>query len=202
MNKETQRILIGTRNRGKVRELENFLGALPLEIKSLEKYENLPEPEETGSTFAENAALKARYYALETGTPALADDSGLEVKALGGAPGVFSARYAGENTSDAEKIAKLLEELRGKSDRRARFVCSMAVSDENGAILYEADGVCKGTIALNANGTNGFGYDPIFVPDGFNSTFGELPDEIKREISHRKQAIEKIVRFLGGFIAF
>lgn len=199
MSKKYTTLLIGTKNMGKVKELEKFLADLPFEVKSLAEFENIIEPEETGVTFAENAALKAAYYALETRLMTLADDSGLEVEALDGAPGVFSARYAGANSTDADKIAKLLDELKKKVDRRAKFVCSMAVSDESGKIIYTANGVCKGRIALNTSGTNGFGYDPVFVPNGFDKTFGELPDEIKRRISHRKRAIEQIIRFFGGF---
>lgn len=192
-------LLIGTKNKGKIKELKKFLADLPFEIKSFDKFKNVAEPEETGATFSENAALKATYYALETGLLALADDSGLEVEALGGAPGVFSAGYAGENSTDADKNAKLIDELKKKVDRRAKFVCSMAISDKNGKIIFAADGICEGRIALTASGTNGFGYDPIFIPDGFEKTFGELSEEIKSEISHRKRAIEKIIRFLGGF---
>lgn len=192
-------LLIGTQNKGKIKELKKFLADLSFEIKSLDEFENIVEPEETGSTFAENAALKATYYALETEMHTLADDSGLEVEALGGSPGVFSARYAGENSTDAEKIAKLIDELKKKVDRRAKFVCSMAISDKTGKIIFAADGICEGSIALNASGTNGFGYDPVFIPDGFEKTFGELSEEIKSEISHRKRAINKIIRFLGGF---
>jgi XTP/dITP diphosphohydrolase len=199
MSKDATPLLIGTKNKGKIKELKKFLAGLPLEINSLDEFENIVEPEETGATFAENAELKAGYYALETGMSALADDSGLEVEALGGAPGVFSARYAGENSTDADKIAKLLDELKKKVDRRANFVCSMAVSDNSGKIIYRANGICEGKIALNARGTNGFGYDPVFIPDGFEKTFGELPDEIKREISHRKRAIEQVIRFFGSF---
>lgn len=201
MNKENVQLLIGTKNSGKIIELKNFLTDLPFELHDLGEFENVAEPEETGATFAENARLKASYYALETKMMTLADDSGLEVEALGGAPGVFSARYAGEKSSDSDKIAKLLDELENKVDRQAKFVCAMAVSDGSGRIIYSAEGICSGTIALNASGTNGFGYDPIFVPDGFNETFGELPDEIKREISHRKRAIEQIIRFFMDFEA-
>lgn len=199
MNENKTPLLIGTKNTGKIKELKKFLADLPFEIKSLDKLENIIEPEETGATFAENAALKARYYALETGLLALSDDSGLAVEALGGAPGVFSARYAGKNSSDADKIAKLLEELKKKDDRRAKFICSMAISNKKGEIIYTADGICEGKIALNTSGTYGFGYDPIFIPDGFEKTFGELADEIKHEISHRKRAIENIIHFLGSF---
>ena len=201
MNKTKSLLLLGTKNNGKIKELKNFLNDFPFEIKSLAEFENIIEPKETGATFAENAALKATYYALETKMPALADDSGLEVEALGGAPGIFSARYAGENASDADNIAKLLDELKKKDNRRAKFISSMAISDINGEIIFAADGVCQGTIALNTSGTNGFGYDPIFIPVGFEKTFGELSDEIKREISHRKRAIDKIIEFLGSFVA-
>ena len=189
MNKNKNTLLIGTKNKGKIKELKNFLADLPFEVKSLDSFENMIEPEETGATFAENAALKARYYALKTGLLTLADDSGLAVKTLDGAPGIFSARYAGENSTDADKVVKLLNELKKKVDRRAKFVCSMAISDKNGGIIFASDGICEGKIALNVSGTNGFGYDPVFIPEGFEKTFGELSDEIKREISHRKRAI-------------
>ncbi len=140
---------------------------------------------------------------MQTGFWSLADDSGLEVEALGGAPGVFSARYAGENATDREKIAKLLHELNETQDRRrlARFVCAMAISDEKGEIKFLTEGICNGKIALSPSGTNGFGYDPIFIPDDFEQTFGELSDEIKQKISHRARATEKIIPFLRGFYA-
>lgn len=199
MSQDSMPLLIGTKNKGKIKELKKFLAGLPFEIKSLDDFENIIEPEETGATFSENAALKAEYYSLKTGMFSLADDSGLEVKSLGGAPGVFSARYAGENSTDADKIAKLLDELKKKDDRQAKFVCSMAISDNLGKIIYEANGISEGEIAITPSGTNGFGYDPVFIPDGFDKTFGELPDEIKRRISHRKRAIEQIIRFFGSF---
>ncbi len=199
MDNDKKVLVIGTKNVGKIKELKEFLIDLPLKIKGLDKFKAIDEPEEIGATFAENAALKARYYAHETQMFALADDSGLEVEALGGAPGIFSARYAGENSSDADKIAKLLKELKKKDNRQAKFVCSMAISDKNGKIIFASNGICKGKIALNVSGANGFGYDPVFIPDGFNETFGELPNRIKREISHRRRAIEKIIKFLGDF---
>lgn len=196
-------ILVATGNAGKIREITELLADFPIQLRSLNEFENITEPEETGVDFAANACLKARYYALKTGLWALADDSGLEVAALGGAPGVFSARYAGENTSHAEKIEKLLDELSktGDQKRLARFVAVMAISDEKGTIQNLSEGICDGTIAISPEGTNGFGYDPIFVPNGFNETFGELSSEIKRKISHRAQALEKIIRFLNDFIA-
>ncbi len=196
-------IVVATKNAGKIKELKELLTDLPLRLKGLNDFPNITEAEETGATFAENAAIKAQSYALQTGFYSLADDSGLEVEALGGAPGVFSARYAGLNATDSERIAKLLDELNETRDekRRARFVCAMAISNEAGEIKFSAEGVCNGKIALKPSGTNGFGYDPIFIPDDFKPTFGELPDETKQKISHRAQAARKIIRFLRDFYA-
>jgi len=197
------KLVVGTNNAGKIRELHELLEDLPVEIAGLSAFANIADVEETGATFEENAILKAKSYARQTGWWALSDDSGLEVEALGGAPGVFSARYAGENASNDEKIAKLLGELEKTSDpaRRARFVCVMALADETGEIRFLTEGVCEGRIARHTRGTNGFGYDPIFVPDGFEETFGELSSTVKREISHRARAIEKIIRYLRSFTA-
>lgn len=196
-------IVVATKNVGKVRELKELLVELPLQLKDLNEFPNISEPEETGATFAENAVIKAKSYALQTGLWSLADDSGLEVAALGGAPGVYSARYAGENATDGERITKLLNELKETPDKKrlARFVCAMAISDEKGEIKFLTEGVCEGKIALSASGKNGFGYDPIFVPLDFEQTFGELSGEIKQKISHRAKAVENIITFLHGFQA-
>lgn len=196
-------ILVATKNAGKIKELEQLLAGLPVHLRSLNEFSDVVEAEETGATFAENAVLKARSYASQTRLWALADDSGLEVDALGGAPGVYSARYAGEGASDADRIEKLLSELKSVPDeqRRARFVCAMAVSDANGEIKFLAEETCEGAIARTPSGANGFGYDPVFIPDNFNQTFGELADEIKREISHRARAAKKIIRYLRDFTA-
>lgn len=196
-------LLVGTKNLGKVKELETLLKNLPLRLRSLNDFPDTVEPEETGATFVENAALKAGSYALETCVWTLADDSGLEVEALNNAPGVFSARYAGEKATDAKKIEKLLKELNetANENRKARFVCAMAISDETGAIKFTAEGVCTGKIAFEAKGTNGFGYDPVFIPDGFSATFGELSADIKQQISHRARAIAKIIQYLQAFYA-
>jgi XTP/dITP diphosphohydrolase len=195
-------LLIATKNTGKIKEMEKLFSELPITLRSLKDFADVPEPEETGSTFAENAILKAKYYALQTKLSALADDSGLEVAALDGAPGVFSARYAGENADDSEKIEKLLNRLEATpaNKRSARFICAMALADEKGEIKYLTEGICNGTIAFKSRGKNGFGYDPIFLPDGFSRTFGELSNEIKQEISHRARASEKIIEYLRGFI--
>jgi XTP/dITP diphosphohydrolase len=199
MTKDEGQLLIATGNAGKIEELAALLADLPVVLRSLKEFPQLSAVEETGATFAENAILKAKAYAAGTGLTTLADDSGLEVAALNGAPGVFSARYAGKNARDDEKIAKLLSELGKNSNRKARFVCSIAVASETGAIKYAADGICDGTIAVNPSGSGGFGYDPIFVPDGFEQTFGELPAEIKQKISHRGRAMEKIIQYLRTF---
>ncbi len=202
LGKHTQ-FLVATTNAGKIKELKEMFAGLPFPLRSLREFPQTVEVAETGATFTENAVLKAKGYALQTEHWTLADDSGLEVEALGGAPGVFSARYAGENAGDAEKIEKLLIELNETEDgqRRARFVCAMAVANEKGEIKFIAEGVCSGKIALTARGDNGFGYDPIFVPDGFNQTFGELSRETKQKISHRARAAAKIIRRLRDIYA-
>lgn len=196
-------LLLATNNTGKIKELAELLADLPIRLRNLSEFETIIEPEETGATFSENAVLKAKYYALQTGLWALADDSGLEVEALGGAPGIFSARYAGESTTFAEKISKLLQDMsRTNSDnRKARFVCAMALVDEAGSIKFLSKGICSGKIAAKPHGSGGFGYDPIFIPDGYPKTFGELSGEIKQEISHRARAIKKIIRFLRRITA-
>jgi XTP/dITP diphosphohydrolase len=196
-------IVIATKNAGKVKELADILADLPVNLRSLNDFADVSEPEETGADFVANAVLKARDYARQTGLWALADDSGLEVAALGNAPGVFSARYAGENATSEQRIDKLLGELNKTRDenRAARFVCAMAIADAAGEIRYIAEGICEGVITGAPRGTNGFGYDPVFVPEGFSETFGELSDDVKRKISHRARASEKIIAYLRAFIA-
>jgi XTP/dITP diphosphohydrolase len=191
-------LLIATHNGGKVREVVSFLDELPLRLRSLAEFPSIGEVEETGTTFNANAALKATSYAAQTGLWTLADDSGLEVDALGGAPGVFSARYGGEGASDAERIARLLGELSrtGDSERRARFVCVIAIADPDARIVHTSTGICEGGIALAPRGTGGFGYDPVFIPDGYQESFGELPMAIKQRISHRARALEAVRSFL------
>ena len=197
-----QTLLLGTRNLGKVREIESILADSGWSFSSLQAFPNVDTPAETGATYAENAILKARFYALATGMCALADDSGLEVEALGGAPGVFSARYAGENASDADRRALLLSELAKVSDvnRRARFVAVVAISDADGLVLNVSEGICEGTIISSPRGDGGFGYDPLFVPDGFNQTFAELAEDIKNIISHRAHALLNTRHFLLNMV--
>lgn len=198
---EDQKLLIASGSSDKIKELEALLDRLPLVLCSLSDLPNIKEVEETGETFLENAVLKAKGYAAQAGMLTLADDSGLEVEALGNAPGVLSARYGGSGSSYDSKIAKLLQQLgeTGDSGRRARFVCAMAVADTNGEILFTTEGICTGEIAEQPRGTGGFGYDPIFIPTGYDMTFGELGREIKQQISHRAQAAAKIMRYLRGF---
>jgi len=198
-------LLIGTRNAGKVREIETILAGVPWQLRSLEEFNHIAVAAETAPTYAENAIAKAQFYARETGLCALADDSGLEVAALGGAPGVYSARYAGEGASDADRRALLLSELArvtqespvsDTAERRARFVCVVAIATPDGSVLNTSEGTCEGRMIFTERGTNGFGYDPLFVPDGFDQTFAELSDSIKNRISHRAQALLKTKQFL------
>jgi XTP/dITP diphosphohydrolase len=193
-----KRLVIATHNKGKVREIKSLLGDIDWNVVSLDDFNNVGEATEDADTYAGNAIAKAKYYARFTGEWILADDSGLEVVALGGAPGVLSARYAGPNASDAERRSKLLLALSEteRAGRRARFVCSAAVANPGGEIVKITEGVCEGFISENARGESGFGYDPIFTPAGFDHTFGELSDEVKNRISHRAQAILEMRSFL------
>ena len=195
------KLLLATKNKGKVAELRSLLSDLPYEIEGLDVFDDDFEVEETGATFAENSRLKAKSYAMHFRTHAIADDSGLEVSALNGGPGVYSARYGGEASNYKAKIATLLNEIdeSNSADRSARFVSHVAFASSSGEILFEAEGVCEGTIAFEPKGTNGFGYDPVFVPDGFQKSFGELADEVKQTISHRARATAKIMRYLRDF---
>ena len=187
-------LVIATLNAHKTREIQHILGPEFL-VRDLEAHPEVSEIRESGTSFEENAKLKA--LAASTQLPALviADDSGLEVDALGGAPGIYSARYAGANATDRDKIDKLLRELarvRATDDgRRARFFCVVALA-RNGDLLGTFEGTIEGRIADEAGGTFGFGYDPIFVPDRFEQTFGELPKEVKNTISHRAKAIRAL----------
>ncbi|HTK36958.1 MAG TPA: RdgB/HAM1 family non-canonical purine NTP pyrophosphatase [Pyrinomonadaceae bacterium] len=194
-------LLIATYNQGKLRELASLLSNIPITLKNLGDLTAVTEIEETGATFHENAELKASGYAVQSGFWSLADDSGLEVKALSGAPGVYSNRFAGEGASDAARMEKVLNELKSTRDasRDARFVCVMSIADSTGKIVFTAEGICNGTIARAPRGDNGFGYDPIFIPNGFDRTFGELPGRIKQQISHRARAVAEIIRYLQGF---
>ena len=193
-----KRLVIATRNEGKAAEIRTLLGEIPFELLSLRDFARAGEAEEPEDSYAGNARCKAQYYSLATGEMVLADDSGLEVNALEGKPGVLSARYAGPNATDNQRRLKLLHELatRNSPDRKARFVCAVAVSNKNGVILKVTEGICEGSIGKELRGYSGFGYDPVFVPNGYSQTFGELPEEVKNRISHRAKAVALIREFL------
>jgi XTP/dITP diphosphohydrolase len=203
MHMKDRKLLVATTNPGKLVEINGLLSDLPIELISLNALGDADDIAETGSTFAENAALKASGYAGRYGLLTLADDSGLEVEELGGRPGVLTARYGGAATGFAEKMGLLLAELQetGTDNRAARFVCNAAVAGPDGQILFSAEGICTGQIAAEARGTLGFGFDPIFVPEGYDQTFGELSVDIKQKISHRSRAFAQIIPFLRDFIA-
>ena len=219
------KLVLATRNQGKVRELTEMLrhhqsqavcdlpdtsvrAGLPTpygnrkpitdnpyEVISLNAYPDAPKVIEDGKTYMENAAKKASVIAEYTGYLTLADDAGLEVDALNGAPGIHSKRWAGEDATDAIRIAKLLQALEGVTDRRARFVAAIAVVSPD-TTPEGVLGVCKGHIRHTPVGESGFGYDPVFVPDGYNQTFAELGEAIKNQMSHRAKALEKALALL------
>ena len=194
--------MAATRNKGKLRELRRLFTDAPVTIRGLEEFPEIEDVRETGTTYEENACLKASRYASVTGLAALADDSGLEVNALGGRPGVYSARYAGTASSYETRIRRLLGEISsaGSTDRTARFVCVMALARPDAAIATTALGICAGVIGSAPRGDAGFGYDPIFIPDGFDATFAELGEDVKRRISHRARAAEIIIARLPVFV--
>jgi XTP/dITP diphosphohydrolase len=192
-------LLLGTQNPGKLREITSILEGSGWSFSSLQEFDHVGSAEENGVTYSENAIAKAQFYAAATGLVALADDSGLEVAALDGAPGVYSARYAGENASDADRRQLLLSELSKTSntDRRARFVCVVAIADPTGSVLNLSEGICHGTITFTPRGDGGFGYDPLFTPNGYTETFAELPETLKNRISHRALALVQTKQFLA-----
>ena len=187
-------LLLGTRNPGKIYEIKLIIGDLGLDLHSLQEFDGVDVAEENEATYAGNAIAKAQFYARATGLLSLADDSGLEVEALDGAPGVLSARYAGEHATDADRRELLLSSLAhtGNPSRRARFVCAIAIATPEGDVLNLSEGICNGSIIFESRGDSGFGYDPLFVPDGYNETFGELSDDIKNQISHRARALQNL----------
>ena len=191
------KILLATQNRGKVKELQELLSGEDIEVLSLGDIDNWEEVEETGSTFAENAAMKARVAAQRTGLVSLADDSGLEVDALQGAPGVYSARYAGEPKDDERNNDKLLKELEGVSEeqRTARFRCALAVVSPTGE-EFLTEGIVEGRILNERRGKEGFGYDPLFYLPDFGRTMAQLNLSQKNKISHRAQAFRQVVPIL------
>ncbi len=192
------KLLIASNNANKIREIKAILGGCFDEILSLREAGYDIDPEENGVTFEENAVIKAQAVADLTGLPALADDSGLEVDCLHGAPGVYSARYCGYHGDDAANNAKLIEEVSKFPDPRgAQYACALALIFP-GKVPIITKGVCRGTIQLEPKGHNGFGYDPYFIPDGFDKTFAELPAEVKNGMSHRAKALELLKQQLSG----
>ena len=186
------KLLLATNNAGKVKEYRSLLQGIPFEMVTPGEIGITMDVAETGATYRENARLKACSLAAQSGLLTLADDSGIEVDALNGEPGVMSARYAGENASDAERIDHLLSELKDvpKEKRTARFYCLIAIAQPNGTVQF-CDGECKGTIAFKPSGERGFGYDPIFYLPERGKTMAELPVEVKNQISHRARAAQK-----------
>ena len=186
-------VVLATRNAGKTEELRRLLADFPVVIRNLNDFGPMPPVEEDGMTFEENAVKKARSFAKVLGLPALADDSGLTVDALGGAPGVRSARYAGEHASDADNNSKLLKELEHEKNRAAAFVCVIAIAAPWGpALVYQ--GRCEGLITREQMGTEGFGYDPVFFYPPLQKTFAQLTTEGKNQVSHRGQALRELRR--------
>ncbi len=185
-------LLVATRNSQKKAELQELLNHLGIKILTLEDIEFIPEIIEDGSSFQENAVKKARETAALSSYTCLADDSGLVVDALHGQPGIYSARFAGEEATDQENNKKLLDLMKNISpaSRTARFICVIAISTPLGEI-ESVSGICEGKIALAPRGQGGFGYDPLFVPAGYEESFGELPASIKNTISHRARALQK-----------
>lgn len=195
-------VVLATGNQNKVKEFKGLLSEFPIEVRCLADFGPLPEVIENGQTFDDNAYKKAFHTARVLGIPAIADDSGIVVEALGGRPGVRSARFAGENATDAENCAKLLQEMKGVKNRKASFVCVLSIAVPAGpALTYEAS--CEGIILDNPRGNNGFGYDPIFYYESLKKSFAELSIEEKNQVSHRgkvltevKSEFDKIIKWL------
>ncbi|KSU83735.1 XTP/dITP diphosphohydrolase [Fictibacillus enclensis] len=187
------KVLIATKNAGKVKEFQFMFAEMGVEVSSLLDVENAPDVEETGTTFAENARLKAEEIANLYHLPVISDDSGLVIDALGGRPGVFSARYAGIEKDDEKNMDKVLDEMRSvpEEERTARFVCTLAIA-RPGKETVIVEGHCEGSIAYKKTGSHGFGYDPIFLVQGISKTMAELTKEEKNQISHRAKALAEL----------
>lgn len=193
------KLVLATRNRGKIREMSELLSPVGVEVLSLDSFPGVPEVEEDGDTFQANAVKKAMSVSLHTGEIALADDSGLEVDYLGGAPGVHSARFAGEGRDDRENNEKLLRLMRNvpPEKRSARFKCVVALATPEGQ-LYTAEGACEGVIGAEPRGEEGFGYDPLFVVPEYGKTFAQLDLQTKNRISHRGRALRLAYEIILG----
>ena len=187
-------LVVASHNEGKVREIRDLLAPFAVTTRSAKEL-NLPEPEETGTTFAANAQLKAEAAAKGAGMLALADDSGLEVEALGNAPGIYSARWAGEAKDFTAAMARIERELAAipNASKRARFVCALAIAHPDGRATEIFEGTVEGTLTFPPRGSKGFGYDPIFIADGHTKTFAEMEPDAKHAISHRAHAFAKLI---------
>jgi len=184
-------LVLATTNKNKVKEFQEMVGDFPVEIRSVADFGTIPECIEDGETFDDNAYKKALHTAKILGLPAIADDSGLVVEALDGAPGVYSARYAGENATDEENCQKLLKEMEGMTNRKAAFKCVLSIAVPSGpALTYE--GSCEGTILEEKRGESGFGYDPLFYFEEFGKSFAECNSEEKNRVSHRGKALAEV----------
>lgn len=194
-------IVLATRNRKKVSEITRIFAGYDVRFLTLDSFPDCPEVEEDGKTFRANAVKKAVHVARCTGCAALADDSGLEVFALGGEPGVFSARYAGEGSNDEKNLKKLLAEMKDllKDDRKARFACCVALALPDGK-HKTFTAYANGRIGRKSRGNNGFGYDPVFYPEGFRQTFAEMTDAEKDSLSHRGKALKKLYVYLKDLL--
>jgi XTP/dITP diphosphohydrolase len=194
-------VVLATRNKGKVAEMKELLKEFPVDLKSLDDFGPIPEVVEDGDTFDANAYKKAAFTAKVLGVPAISDDSGLVVEALDGAPGVTSARYAGENATDEDNIAKLLANMEGKVNRKAAFECVISIAVPAGpALTYE--GRCEGEITTESHGDGGFGYDPVFFCSVLGKTFAEANASEKNKVSHRGRALAEMSREFGKVMAW
>ncbi len=196
------KVVIASTNKGKIDEIRRMLADLRIKFLSIENFPHLPVIVENGTTFEENAIKKAKTVCEWTGKITIGEDSGLEVDCLGGAPGIKSARFGGDGLTDTERNIRLLKLLKGISlgERRARFKCVLAIACPDGRINTVC-GECQGLISLEVRGNQGFGYDPIFIPDGYSKTFGELGSEIKDKLSHRLVALSKAKEILLDIIS-
>lgn len=190
-------IIVATKNQGKLREIRSILRGLSIQLHGLNDFKNVPNVEEDGESFAENGLKKARFYSQFFGKLTIADDSGLEVDALGGRPGIYSARYAGKGASDQENRKKLLKELEGVpiSKRGAGFKCAIAVVSPDGREIL-TEGSCRGRVGFKEIGKNGFGYDPLFILPQYGKTMAQLSLEEKNRVSHRGKALRKLRKVL------
>ena len=193
-------LIVASRNKGKVREIMELLTGLPYKVSSLLDYPQIPEIIEDGKTYRANALKKAREVALATGKMAMSDDSGIEVKALNNAPGIYSARFAGEGASEKARNQKMFTMLKGvpMHKRQARYRCVIAFVDAKGREIGVVQGTCGGYVTTKEIGENGFGFDPLFLVKRYNKTFGQLPDSLKAKISHRARALKKFRLLLNS----